>query len=205
MSDKRFLDKVYDLANTEETRAFYGDWSASYDAEIMENGYAAPERVVRALAAQVKDRDAPILDYGCGTGISGAALTAAGFTAIDGADLSADMLKGAMDKGVYRNLWQVQPDGDLPFAPGKYHAITAVGVIGVGGAPPETFDLLIGALIPGGLFALSFNDHALANPAFIARLHDHIYRHEAKLMFEEYGKHLPGIDLKSTVYILKKT
>ena len=205
MTDKRFLDKVYDLNTPEETRALYDDWSGSYDAEIMENGYATPERVARALAAQVRNLDAPILDYGCGTGISGAALIGAGFTAIDGADLSADMLKGAMEKGVYRNLWQVQPGGELPFDPGKYHAITAIGVIGVGAAPPETFDLLMDALIPGGLFALSLNDHALADPAFTKRLHDHIYRHNAKLMFEEHGDHLPGIDLKSTVYVLEKT
>jgi predicted TPR repeat methyltransferase len=205
MSDDRYLDKVYDLPTIEETRALYDAWSGSYDSEIMENGYATPDRVARALAAQIRNLDAPILDYGCGTGLSGAALIAAGFTAIDGADLSADMLKGAMDKGVYRALWQVQPDGDLPFETGKYHAITATGVIGVGAAPPETFDLLMGALNPGGLLALSLNDHAMAEPAFTARLHDHIFKHQAKLMFEEYGEHLPGIDLKSTVYVLEKT
>jgi len=205
MSDDRFLDKVYDLSTTEETRELYDDWSDSYDTEIMENGYATPERVARALAAQVHDLNAPILDYGCGTGISGAALIAAGFTAIDGADLSAEMLMRAREKGVYRDTWQVQPDAELPFAPGKYHAITAIGVIGVGAAPPETLDLLMNALTPGGLFAFSLNDHALADPAFTARLHDWIFEEKAKIMFEEYGEHLPGINLNSTVYVLEKT
>jgi len=202
---KGFLTSVYDLATPDETRKLYDEWSDSYDDEIMDNGYATPERVARALAAQVRDLHAPILDYGCGTGVSGAALIAAGFTTIDGADLSLEMLRQAQDKGLYRETWQVQPDSDLPFACGKYHAITATGVIGVGAAPPETLDLLMHALTPGGLFAFSFNDHALADPAFAARLNDWIFDKKAKLMFEEHGPHLPGIDLQATVYVLEKT
>ena len=94
MNDKKFLSEVYDLATPAETRALYDDWSASYDAEITENGYATPRRIAEALA-QFADPSAPILDFGCGTGLSGLALKAAGFQTIDGADLSADMLKGA--------------------------------------------------------------------------------------------------------------
>ncbi len=202
---KGFLTSVYDLATTDETRDLYDRWSDSYDDEIIENGYVTPERVARALSAQIRDLHAPILDYGCGTGVSGAALIAAGFTTIDGADLSLEMLRQAQDKGIYRETWQVQPDEGLPFEPGKYHAIAAIGVIGVGAAPPETFDLLMHALEPRGLFTFSFNDHALADPAFTTRLNDWIFDEKAKLLFEEHGPHLPGIDLNATVYVLEKT
>ena len=96
-----FLNKVYSARNAEETRDLYDAWAASYDAEIRENGYATPGRCAAALAQFSDNLDGPILDFGCGTGLSGVALRLAGFTHIDGVDLSADMLRGAQDKNVY--------------------------------------------------------------------------------------------------------
>jgi len=202
--EKKFLDTVHGLQNPEELRAHYDEWADSYDAEVMDNGYATPARIARALAAQLSDLNRPILDYGCGTGLSGAALIQAGFTAIDGADLSAEMLSKARDKGVYRDLWQVHPDTDLPFDPGKYGAITAMGVIGSGAAPAETLDLLVGGLAPGGLLGFSYNDKTIGDPDYEGRLRDVIDTGRGRILFEEYGDHLPKFDMKATVYILER-
>jgi SAM-dependent methyltransferase len=138
-----FLDKAYGVKSVDEVRTLYDDWSDSYDDEMEANGYATPRRCSEALAGCSSDLAAPILDFGCGTGRSGLALKAAGFSTIDGADLSDDMLKGARDRGLYRTLWQVDPDADLPVTPGDYAAITAIGVIGAGAAPLEVFDTLL--------------------------------------------------------------
>lgn len=205
MTDKKFLGKVYGLDGAADTRALYDDWAASYDEEVVENGYVTPARIARALAAHTRNMDAPILDFGCGTGISGAALVQAGFTAIDGADISVEMLKGAREKGVYRETWQIEPGAPLPVTPGYYAAITAIGVIGSGAAPISVFDTILAALASGGLFALSFNDHALAEPEYEGRLNASVDNGETKLLFSEYGEHLPGINLKSRIYILEKT
>lgn len=199
-----FLDKAYGVKSVDEVRTLYDDWSDSYDDEMEANGYATPRRCSEALAGCSSDLAAPILDFGCGTGRSGLALKAAGFSTIDGADLSDDMLKGARDRGLYRTLWQVDPDADLPVTPGDYAAITAIGVIGAGAAPLEVFDTLFNALAPGGLFVFSFNDHALADPAYDGKVTEQITRETAKLRFREYGDHLPGINIKSNVYVLEK-
>jgi len=201
MSDKKFLDQVYDVATPEATRSLYDDWSATYEAEVSENGYATPGRIAEALTRHVPDKTAPILDFGCGTGLSGVALRLSGFQTIDGADLSAEMLQGARNKGVYRKLWQVEAGDGLPEG---YTIITAIGVIGAGAAPAGVFDLIMAALPSGGLFALSFNDHALADPQFEGKLRSYTDTGKARLLFQEYGTHLPGIDLKSNVYILEK-
>ena len=201
MTDKKFLSEVYDLATPDQTRALYDDWSTSYDAEITENGYATPRRIAEALA-QFANASTPVLDFGCGIGLSGLALKSAGFETIDGADFSADMLKGAAEKRAYRRLWQVEAADPVPTG---YAAITATGVIGVGAAPADTFDKLLEALADGGHFALSFNDHALADPQFEGRLTAATDAGRARLVFKEYGTHLPGIDLKSNVYVLEKT
>lgn len=203
MSKGGFLDKAYGLDGVDKTRDFYDAWSKSYDAEVTDNGYATPGRIAKALA-EVVAADAPILDYGCGTGLSGQALREAGFTTIDGADLSADMLAHARELGLYRALWQVETDGARQIAPGDYAAIAAIGVIGSGAAPLEVLDRLMESLAPGGICAFSFNDHTLEDPGYDARVR-HWANTGAVLRFEEHGPHLPGIGLSSTVYLLERT
>lgn len=201
---EKFLDKVYDAKGTDETRALYDDWAASYDAEIAANGYATPRRCAEALAGFAADKTAPVLDFGCGTGLSGLALRAAGFDVIDGLDLSEPMLDQARAKGLYRHLALIGPDDPLPFAPGAYAAIAAIGVIGVGAAPLDTFDLLMHGLDRGGLFVFSFNDHALQHPEYEARVNAWVDPGAARLLFREHGDHLPGQDVKSMVYVIEK-
>ena len=139
-----------------------------------------------------------MLDIGCGTGLSGVALRARGFGAVDGADPSPAMLARAEGTGAYRSLRRSDP-GD-PFEPGAYAIITAVGVVGIGAAPAALIDAAWDALPDGGLLCLSLNDRALAVPEFPARIESR----RAGLLFEEYGPHLPGIDLMSRVYVLRK-
>ncbi|MEX0338606.1 MAG: class I SAM-dependent methyltransferase [Arenibacterium sp.] len=200
-----FLDKAYQARDADSTRKLYDDWAASYEAEVAENGYATPPRCADALASVSDDLSAPILDFGCGTGLSGLALKAAGFEVIDGLDLSADMLARARDKGLYRSLHQIEADDPLPHSPGDYAAIAAIGVIGAGAAPIAVFDTLMAGLATGNKVVLSFNDHALEDPANEAKLQAHIDAGTARMLFKEYGPHLPGIGIKSNVYVLEKT
>lgn len=192
-----FLDRAYDVSTTEETRALYDGWAESYDAEVAENGYATPARCAEALARHAPLVE-PVLDIGCGTGLSGIALRARGFGAVDGADPSPEMLARAEATGAYRSLRVSDPDD--PFEPGAYRIVTAVGVIGAGAAPVTVFDAAWEALPQGGLLCLSLNDHALAVPEFPGR----IEARRSHVLFEEYGPHLPGIDLRSRVYVLRK-
>lgn len=195
-----FLKKVYEVSGDDALRDLYDDWAATYDSETGANGYATPGRCAAALRHAGLAPDAEILDIGCGTGLSGAALAEAGFTTIDGSDLSPGMLDKARALGVYRDLWL--PD-DLPDR--RYDAVAAVGVIGPGAAPLDLFDTCLAHLRPGGLFVFSFNDHALDLPEFPARVARAVEAGEALSRFEEHGPHLPGMNLKSTVYVLEKT
>ncbi|NNE52804.1 MAG: methyltransferase domain-containing protein [Sulfitobacter sp.] len=203
MSDT-FLDKAYGARDAASTRKLYDDWSDSYEDELGENGYATPARCAEALARFCKNKSDPILDFGCGTGLSGLALRAAGFEVIDGVDLSADMLAQAREKGIYRNLGQIEAGAPLKHKPGDYSAIAAIGVIGAGAAPIETFDLLMKALGRGGYLVLSFNDHALEDPRNEGRMNEWLDCGAATLLFREHGDHIPGIDLKANVYVIEK-
>lgn len=197
-----FLDKAYQARDAASTRALYDDWAASYEAEVAENGYATPGRCAEALRKYVDDLSAPILDFGCGTGLSGLALKLAGFEAIDGVDLSTEMLEGARAKGVYRHLDQIEAGGALPRD--DYSAMAAIGVIGAGAAPIDVLHTLMRALPKTGKLVFSFNDHALEDPANEAGVAAWTDCGAGRLLFKEHGDHLPGIDLKSNVYVLEK-
>ena len=202
---KSFLATAYALDGPEAVTAFYQDWAASYDAEIEQNGYVTPRRCAEALAGLATNMAAPVLDLGCGTGLSGLALRAAGFSAIDGVDVSAAMLDQARAREcVYRNLTETSIGAPIPAHPGDYAHANAAGVISPDHAPASTIDEILQILPKGGCLVFSLNDHALEVAAFPDKVDEVVANGCADLAFEEYGDHLPGIDLKATVYGLRK-
>ena len=201
-----FLDKVYRVSGNDGMRDLYNAWAGKYDQDILKTGYATPRRVAEALAAVLPDKDAPILDFGCGTGLSGAALAEAGFTQIDGTDLSGEMLAVARNKGIYNRLWETDPSVPLPVRPGDYRAVTAIGVISVGGAPASVYDDLLAILAPGDLLAFSLNDQSMAMDEYGGRLQRSVSDGNVAIRSEAYGPHLQahGENSGSTVYVLER-
>jgi len=202
--EQGFLERVYTARDTDETRTLYDDWSESYEAEVKQNGYVTPGRCAEALAEFTQDQTAPVLDFGCGTGLSGLALTLAGFSTIDGVDLSPDMIAKAQAKRLYRALSTLPGDKPPRLKQGAYSAIAAVGVIGAGAAPISVFDVLMYALDPGGKLVLSLNDHAMQDKANEGRICEWLDCGAARLLFREDGPHLPGIGLNSHVYVIER-
>lgn len=200
---KSFLDSVYGAKGADALVDLYDTWASSYDAELAEAAYATPARLAAALAACDTPTDCRVLDYGCGTGLSGLALVARGYTLIDGVDLSAEMLAQAEAKQIYGRLWQAAPDTAVLLAPGDYPVIVAAGVVSPGAAPASLLGELAGALEPGGRLAFSFNDHALSDPSYPEALRA-LPGRGMTCLFEEYGEHLPAIGLNSTVYVFEQ-
>ncbi len=185
-----------------ETIAVYADWADTYEAEVSARGYRTPERLAAALA-QFAPKDVEILDFGCGTGIGGAALVQAGFTTVDGTDVTPAMRVQAEARGIYRKTWDSSPD-DMGFDAGTYSVIVAVGVISLGAAPPDTLAPVLQKLPQGGLLALSFNDPTLADPSYTDALATVIDTGQAKMVFREHGAHLDDVGMGSDVIILRR-
>ena len=179
------------------------DWAATYDAEIVENGYATPARCAAAIA-KFCPSDSLILDTGCGTGLSGVALVAAGFSQIDGFDITAEMLHGARARGLYRNIWLAQVGKPIDMSRGPYDGIAAIGVIGNGAAPLSFFHDIGNNMAKGSHFVFSFNDHTLEDPTFEAAVDELIAAGTHELLFKEYGPHFPKRDMNSNVYVMKR-
>ncbi|MEJ8560615.1 methyltransferase domain-containing protein [Yoonia sp. GPGPB17] len=186
----------------EETIAVYANWADNYDAEVSARGYQTPDRLAAALAAHAA-KPVAILDFGCGTGIGGAALRRAGFETIDGTDITPEMLAKAAARGIYRRTWHSTPD-DMGFQTGTYPIIVAVGVISLGAAPAETLAPLVAKLNSDGLLALSFNDPTLKDHSYEDALQAEVSSGNAEVIFREHGPHLDDVGMGSDVIILRR-
>lgn len=202
-SGGEFLRNVYDLSSQADTDEYYAAWAATYDDELTRQGYQTPTRCAVALTSSV-GLDAPVLDIGCGTGLSGRAFAAAGFTDLTGTDVNAEMLTVARAAGIYRTTWVTDLDDPFPFTPGTYAAIAAVGVIGIGAAPASLLAQALDALAPGGHLVFSYNDHALATSEFSGALDDVLAARIAEQVSAEHGVHIEGLESSSTVFVLRR-
>ena len=113
----------------------YDRWAASYDGTVSLWDYRAPARVaamLRGCKATAAHASLPVLDAGCGTGLSGEALAAAGFRGLVGVDVSSEMLRLCEAKRLYNSVtcWDLEgSQGPLPFTDDSFSAVVCVGVL----------------------------------------------------------------------------
>ena len=114
--------------NDDEIKSVYDEWAARYDDDndaLL--GTVSQPNCVKLLASHLRDKDASIIDVGCGTGLVGNYLSQAGFQHFDGIDISKEMLNQASDRG-YRHLLTGSLNERLPIADNHYDACLCVGV-----------------------------------------------------------------------------
>jgi SAM-dependent methyltransferase len=95
--------RVFDARGyrTVDVRSGYGEWVATYEDTV----YDAMDLDQLAALREVPWADAgEAADLGCGTGRTGAWLRQQGVGAIDGVDLTPEMLALARERGIYRRL-----------------------------------------------------------------------------------------------------
>ena len=191
-----FFKHAYALKTTDETKDLYAKWAQTYDQEIGSDAdYRQPDRCALALAKFVADKSQPVLDIGCGTGLSGLALQSAGFTNITGCDLSPEMLAKAEKTGCYQNLFETdlnQPP--IAVETSSVSAIAAVGVFSFGHVSPSAIDEFLRVLKPGGNFVIGLNDHFYEEGAFPTKLDALENVGEIIILSREHGIHLQNVE-----------
>jgi SAM-dependent methyltransferase len=107
---------------TVDVRTGYGEWVATYEDTVE-------DAMDIALLDELREVQwaGEAADLGCGTGRTGTWMRAHGVAAIDGADLTPEMLERARERGVYRSL--VEAD------------VAATGL------PPDAYDLVMTCLV----------------------------------------------------------
>lgn len=169
--DKPERGGLRDLSrNSEDVAKYYDEWAEDYDDTLAQWQYEAPEQVAARLKQEL-DTGSRVLDAGCGTGLSGKALTAAGFTVIDGMDVSERSLEVAAGHGVYRSLSHVDMQKlPLPYDDDSYDGLVCVGVLTY---VPDSDNILrefCRIVKPGGVMVLTQRSDVLEERDFPATL-----------------------------------
>lgn len=166
------LEDVYAAASPEQLAGAYAGWSASYDRETLALGYALPFVITSWLARYVPIGARPLLDAGCGTGLSGPLVRALGYDDLEGLDLSPEMLALAGARGGYAKLTQAELGKKLPWPDGHFEAFFSTGVFTEGHAPASGLDELIRITRSGGHAILTVRDVLLERADFNEKFAD---------------------------------
>ena len=166
MSDDDILARVYAATTPEEISAAYADWAASYDRDTVRDGYHLPFTIAAWVARHVAPGAGPLLDAGCGSGLSGPILAALGYSEIEGLDLSDEMLALAQSRGSYKRLSKAELGRPLPWPDGHFAAFLSTGVFTAGHAPASALDELARITRPGGFGIFTVRDVVLEVDGF---------------------------------------
>ena len=150
-------------ADDEYLRVLFDRFAGSFDENLQELGYRAPELLAATLGEYVAtDGRLEILDAGCGTGLCAPHLRP--FAAqLVGVDLSANMLAEAARTGAYDRLERAELCDFLARSAGEFDAINAADVLVYFGDLAPLFHAAASALRPNGLFAFSVEEGAGAS------------------------------------------
>ncbi|MCP5001649.1 MAG: class I SAM-dependent methyltransferase [Hyphomicrobiales bacterium] len=132
-------------------------------------GYCLPWIISAWVSRHVEKGDEPLLDAGCGTGLSGPALQALDYDNLEGLDLSEEMLAIAGSRKVYRDLKQAALGKELPWPDDYFAAFFSTGVFTQGHAPASALDELARITRPGGYAILTVRDTVWEANGFAAK------------------------------------
>ena len=155
------LQNTYDTnvateaTSSREVAEIYDNWAEDYERRILSYGYSTPAVTTWFFGRYVRPEEGAVLDAGAGTGIMGQVLAPHGYRDLVGIDISQRMLELARDKGVYRDLRQMELGGSLDLPTDAFGSVVSTGVFAAGHAPPESFDELIRVTKPGGCMIFS--------------------------------------------------
>ena len=162
------LDAVHSARDARAVSAAYAAWAATYDRETAELGYLLPFLIAAWVARYVPRGEGPLLDAGCGTGLSGPQLKALGYGTIAGLDLSEEMLKIAAGRDSYNDLKQATLGERLPWPDGHFRAFFSAGVFTMGHAPAAGLRDLVRVTRAGGHAVFTVRDQVFEAGGFQA-------------------------------------
>ena len=153
-----YVKRLTGMGVGESSIAVYEDWASGYEATMLDDyGYVAPRIAADVFETLHSDRDTPILDLGCGTGLVGAELASREYRQIDGLDISKNMLSEARSKSVYRDLLEGDMTCPLDLGDRVYAAAIGVGCFGNGHVGPLHLEEMIQIVEPGGALVFYMN------------------------------------------------
>lgn len=203
VSENKTLNKVYTAENHQQLMDAYKEWATDYDTDTVNRfGYVAHIASAEALDKVLKDKDAAILDAGCGTGLVGEELVRRGYTVIDALDYSREMLDEAKRKNIYRSHIQADLSKPLEFTENAYDAVVCTGTFTYGHVKAHAFDELVRITRPGGIICFTIREGAYEEYGYRQRMIELEQQQAWELLGMENADYLKkeGITCKMCTY-----
>lgn len=141
-------------APTDYIETYFDQFAPQFDSKLTQTlQYNAPRQMAQRVAEH-RTSFKHMLDLGCGTGLAAAELQPLGAT-LTGVDISAGMLAEAEKRGGYTELVKAEAVAYLEAAPNRFDLVFAADSLIYFGDLEPVLRAAAGALVPGGLFALS--------------------------------------------------
>ncbi|MGI9318340.1 MAG: class I SAM-dependent DNA methyltransferase [bacterium] len=205
------LDAVYHSGGDRDRQdAVYNQWAREYDQDLWASGNPYIALMAGMVGRYVPNKEARILDAGCGTGNMAQLLNAIGYYNIVGIDASSGMLDVARAKGCYRELHQMLLGSEIELTAEDFDAVTAAGVLTHGHAEAESLDGLLKLMKPGAPIIFSISQPAMEECGFSDKIElleqsglwsfkDQSQQFRTYPFSEQYA------DLRHWIYVFNKT
>ncbi|GMK56059.1 hypothetical protein CspeluHIS016_0211150 [Cutaneotrichosporon spelunceum] len=199
------LYKLGGQGDPKTVESIYEQWAASYDSDILADthGYVGPQTAVRTLVRAGLARSSHILDAGCGTGLVGVHLARAGYTAVDGIDLSPAMLKEAMKTGAYEALSIVDLTRAIPVPDAAYDGLTCVGTLTHGHVGPRVLSEFVRVVKPNGLIVATVLDDIWEDDGFETEAQQLVKEHKVEILSTDVEPYRPGAGVNAVTLVMR--
>jgi len=151
---KSMISTIYETlhaADLDELEIIYKNWAIDYEHDVINlAGYVGHLITSSLLLTYLKNKNAKVLDAGCGTGLVGEILHKNNFNNIEGVDFSQEMLNVANQKKIYQSLKLVDLTKELDYEDNCFDAIVCAGTFTCGHVGPEALKEMVRITKEGG-------------------------------------------------------
>jgi predicted TPR repeat methyltransferase len=160
-------------AGDEYVKLVFDHFAETFDRNLAELGYRAPQLLTDALAERLGTRgQLDILDAGCGTGLCGPMLRPKARSLV-GVDLSSGMVSKARPRKVYDELVVQELVEFMHTRPKAFDAVLSADTLVYFGSLGEAIGAARGCLRPGGFLAMTLESLQDGPPGLGFRLQPH--------------------------------
>ena len=165
-SEQKEIDELFNFVDDKKVMMEKYDKAAEkYEGWMDAIKFADPVIVAQQTLSRLENKDAHVIDFGCGAGAIGKVFKDHGFNNLIGLDASQGMIDVAVKEKVYSEAHKIML-GEDPFPEawiGKFDAAVSSGCFNLGHFPSLAFDLMLDSLKVGGLCVFSITQHNIDN------------------------------------------
>ena len=162
-----FVTEAYNLEDEQSMKEFYAKWAEEYDNQMtVELDYLSPTGIAKSLIHHMANKQANILDIGCGTGLTVKTLFESGYDQLYGIDLSEEMVNVAKSRNYYVDLQVGDVNQPLIYKSDFFDGVISSGTFTHGHVGPEPLDEICRILKTDGILACTIHDELYQSLGF---------------------------------------